>query len=54
MLNYVGVLLLTIVFKPNQYFKITNRLMNAKMTFRANCQKIVYVKFQVTKKFSVA
>ena len=33
MLNYVVVLLLTIVFKPKQHFKIANRLMNAKMTF---------------------
>ena len=51
MLNYVVILLFTIVFKPNQYFKVTNRLMYAKMTFRAYCQKIVYVKFQVTKEF---
>ena len=51
MRNYVVVLLLTIIFKPNQHFKITNRLMYAKMAFRANCQKVVYVKFQATKEF---
>ena len=51
MRNYVVILLFTIIFKPNQYFKVTNRLMYAKMAFRTNCQQVVYVKFQATKEF---
>ena len=53
MRNYVVVLLVSIVFKPNQYFKITNRLVYAKVAFSANCQQVIYIKFQVTKKFPI-
>ena len=51
MRNYVVILLFTIIFKPNQYFKVTNGLMYAKMAFWADCKKVVYVKFQATKEF---
>ena len=46
------VLFWSILHQVQQDIKVSRRLVYAKVTFRTNGQQVIYVKFQVTKKFT--